>query len=81
MADMMNLPSTFREFKDFIERFSFTDDKEIYTNGAQLIPVSRVMQAYEGLADNVTFMLENIQESAIAISDRAYDAMAVIDWQ
>ena len=79
MADMMNLPSTFREFKDFIERFSFTDDKEVYTNGAQLIPVFRVMQAYEGLADNVIYMLENMQESARAISDCAYDVMAVIE--
>lgn len=44
MADRMAFPKTIQEFMD---GYSFKDDKEIYTNGSRLIPVFRVEQALE----------------------------------
>ena len=44
MADMMTFPNTFEEF---IKQYEFKDEDEVYTNGAELIPSFRVMQAWE----------------------------------
>ena len=44
MADRMEFPKT---MKEFIGGCSFKDREEIYTNGAELIPVFRVEQAFE----------------------------------
>ena len=44
MGDCMSYPETIEEF---IKEYSFKDTEEIYTNGAELIPVFRVMQAIE----------------------------------
>ena len=44
MADKMEFPKTMREF---IDNHSFKDSEEIYTNGAELVPVFRVEQALE----------------------------------
>ena len=41
MADVMEFPEY---WEDFIEDYSFKDDQHIYTNGSELIPVSRVKQ-------------------------------------
>lgn len=44
MADKIKFPKT---MKEFIDSYSFKDKEEIYTNGAELIPVFRVEQALE----------------------------------
>ena len=44
MADKMEFPSTIEEF---IKGYSFKNIDEVYTNGAELIPVFRVEQAFE----------------------------------
>lgn len=44
MADKMEFPKTMREF---IDNHSFKDIGEVYTNGAELVPVFRVEQALE----------------------------------
>ena len=44
MADCMAFPPTIEEF---IASYSFNDSHEVYTNGAELIPVFRVEQALE----------------------------------
>ena len=44
MADCMAMPHTWEEF---LEDFKFVDDKEVYTNGAELISVHRVKQMVE----------------------------------
>ena len=44
MADKMEFPKTMREF---IDNHSFNDIEEVYTNGAELVPVFRVEQALE----------------------------------
>jgi len=44
MADMMTFPNTFEEF---IKQYEFKDEDEVYTNGIELIPSFRVMQAWE----------------------------------
>lgn len=41
MADCMNFP---KDWAKFLEDYSFRDHKEIYTNGARLIPTFRVEQ-------------------------------------
>ena len=44
MGDCMTFPKTAGEF---IEQYSFKDEKQEYTNGAELIPVFRVEQMIE----------------------------------
>lgn len=44
MEDVMMFPKTIEEF---INNYSFKDREEVYTNGAELIPVFRVEQALE----------------------------------
>lgn len=44
MGDCMHFPDTIQEF---IKDYSFKDTEEVYTNGSELIPVFRVMQAIE----------------------------------
>lgn len=64
MADRMAFPNT---MKEFIESFSFKDSEEVYTNGAELIPVFRVEQGFEHYAKEIRVkaideMLEELQE-------------------
>ena len=44
MAQMMTFPKTFDEF---VEEYGFVDEKEVYTNGSELIQVFRVKQWLE----------------------------------
>lgn len=44
MADIMSFPET---IDNFINDYSFFDEKQIYTNGGRLIPVFRIYQALE----------------------------------
>lgn len=44
MSDRMEFPKT---MKEFIDDFSFKDSEEVYTNGAELVPVFRVEQGFE----------------------------------
>jgi hypothetical protein len=44
MSDMMFFPVN---WEDFLREYSFKDKEEIYTNGADLIPVFRVRQMME----------------------------------
>lgn len=44
MGEWIGFPETLEEF---LAEFSFTDKEELYTNGSELIPVFRVLQAVE----------------------------------
>lgn len=46
MADCMQFPN---DWQDFLSQYSFADDKQIYTNGSDLIPVFRAIQLIEHL--------------------------------
>lgn len=46
MSDCMQFPN---DWQDFLGQYSFADDKEIYTNGSELIPVFRVVQLIQHL--------------------------------
>lgn len=46
MADMMTFPSTVEEF---MENYKITDTEQIYTNGAELVPIFRMKQWFEHL--------------------------------
>lgn len=50
MGNVMDMPDTFEEF---IKEYSFKDGKEYYTNGSELVQVSRVMQAWEHYKNKV----------------------------
>ena len=41
MNEQMEFPETFEEF---VKEYGFKDDKEVYTNGSDLIQVFRVKQ-------------------------------------
>lgn len=51
MGEMMNFPG---DWKDFIREYSFTDKKEIYTNGSELISVFRVEQMLDHYLEGLT---------------------------
>ena len=51
MGDCISYPEAIEEF---IKEYSFKDTEEIYTNGAELIPVFRVMQAIEHYIKEMT---------------------------
>ena len=44
MADMMTFPNTVEEF---MEQYKIVDTEEVYTNGAELVPIFRMMQWFE----------------------------------
>lgn len=44
MGDVMEYPC---RIEDFIKKYSFRDKDEIYTNGSELIPVFRIVQAFD----------------------------------
>ena len=54
MADCMNFP---KNILNFINEYSFKDSEEIYTNGSDLIPVFRVIQALEHYAPELVIEL------------------------
>lgn len=43
----MEMQDMEKDFMSFINSHSFKDKKELYTNGAELVPVFRVQQAYD----------------------------------
>ena len=47
MAEMMTFPDTWEEFE---KSYGFTDNEEVYTNGARLIPSFRVKQWLDHLS-------------------------------
>ena len=44
MADLMTFPNTVEEF---MEQYKITDTEQIYTNGADLVPIFRMKQWFE----------------------------------
>lgn len=44
MGDMMTFPNTVEEF---MEQYKIVDDEKVYTNGADLVPIFRMMQWFE----------------------------------
>lgn len=49
MNDQMEFPETFEEFA---KEYGFKDDKKVYTNGSDLIPIFRVKQWLEHVSKN-----------------------------
>ncbi len=68
MPDMMNFPPTFEEF---LHEYEFRDEDEIYTNGIELIPVFRVMQAWEYYTNDIKSINRNI--------DNIYNCLRMIE--
>ena len=79
MADMMTFPNTFEEF---IKQYEFKDKDEIYTNGAELIPSFRVMQAWEHYTNNIkdiNLNINNIYDCLTMIQNNLYDIEEEVD--
>lgn len=77
MADMMIFPD---KFEDFIHQYEFKDTEEIYTNGAELIPSFRVMQAWGHYTRNIEQSLANIWDCAQMIQRNAEDIEEVCEY-
>ena len=75
MADMMIFPDY---FMDFIKEYSFNDEKEIYTNGADLISVFRVEQAWDHYRFQIQNAIDNIQECNQIIQNNLYDLEDIV---
>ena len=76
---MMTFPPTFEEF---IDEYSFKDKEEIYTNGSELIPSFRVMQAWDHYTRNIKDInqnLNNIYDCMKMIENNLYDIEEEID--
>ena len=69
MADKMEFPKTMRKF---IDNYSFKDSEEVYTNGAELVPVFRVEQALEHYEKEIRN--NSIDDFVKAIVDRGLSA-------
>lgn len=70
MADIMTFPETFEEF---IKQYEFEDKEEVYTNGAELIPSFRVMQAWDHYTSDIINALANIRECTEIIDNNLYN--------
>ena len=67
IGDCMMFPDTAEEF---IEEYSFVDEKEVYTNGSELIAVFRVkqmMEHYIGVV-HAHWILENYSDDFVTCS-------------
>ena len=65
MADMMTFPNTFEKF---IKQYEFKDKEEVYTNGAELIPSFRVMQAWEHYTNRIQNNVNDIDKAISLIN-------------
>jgi hypothetical protein len=59
MADKMTFPAT---FKEFAERYKIVDKEEVYTNGAELIPIFRVEQWLDNENNSAKKIFEEIEK-------------------
>ena len=74
MADIMEFPNT---MKEFIDNCSFKDSEEIYTNGAEIIPVFRVEQGLEHYEKEIRVnaiddLMKKVSECFISDADWNY---------
>ena len=79
MADKMTFPD---KFEDFIHEYEFIDNEEVYTNGAELIPSFRVMQAWDHYTNNIKNInsnINNIYDCLTMIQNNLYDIEEEVD--
>ena len=50
MSEAMTFPETVEEF---MEQYKIVDNEQVYTNGAELVPIFRMRQWFEHLGDVV----------------------------
>lgn len=60
MADKMTFPAT---FKEFAEQYKIVDKEEVYTNGAELIPIFRVEQWLDNENNSAKKIFEEIERT------------------
>ena len=64
MADKMTFPAT---FKEFAEQYKIVDKEEVYTNGAELIPIFRVEQWLDNENNSAKKIFGEIEEHITTI--------------
>lgn len=70
-AEQIDYPPTFAEF---VCRYSFVDDQEVYTNGATLVPTFRVTDAFEHYIGYEHERYERLAQVARELYDAAWCA-------
>lgn len=66
MSEIMEFPENLDEF---IKQYSFKDEKEIYTNGSELIHVFRIKQWYEHEEKENKQLKEQLKQSEEVIEE------------
>ena len=69
MAEMMTFPETFDKF---VEEYGFVDEKEVYTNGSELIQVFRVKQWLDHEAELKKAEDERFKAASDTLTDIAH---------
>jgi hypothetical protein len=77
MADRMNYPKNPIEF---VKDYSFKDTEELYTNGADLVPVFRVEQMLEHYMPDMKNIIKQIQDEYNDIVYSDYRKLSILDF-
>ena len=72
MADMMTFPATVEEF---MEQYKIVDDEKVYTNGADLVPIFRMMQWFEHVSATDTISRQAAIEACYQEHDASYSTL------
>ena len=72
MSDMMTFPATVEEF---MEQYKIVDDEKVYTNGADLVPIFRMMQWFEYVSATDTIS----RQAAIDAIENAFDRETILN--
>lgn len=75
MSDMMTFPATVEEF---MEQYKIVDDEKVYTNGADLVPIFRMMQWFEHVSATDINVGTKISREQLELA-RAIDGLT--EWQ
>jgi hypothetical protein len=79
MSDMMTFPDTVEEF---MEQYKIVDDENVYTNGADLVPIFRMVQWFEHVSATDTISrqaaIDALNEVVKDHSITDFDAIASI---
>ena len=81
MSDMMTFPATVEEF---MEQYKIVDDEKVYTNGADLVPIFRMMQWFEHVSATDTISRQAAimdAESWVAVDEYEKNLQKkVVEW-
>jgi len=74
MGEQMTFPDSFEEFAKL---YGFKDDKEVYTNGSDLIPIFRVKQWLEHIETDTAYEGDKCASKWIPVSEKLPESAGV----